>query len=124
MKQYQVIFSDQAETDMREIFEYIADELHAPDSAAKLLYQLENRINNLAFFPESYQLYDGEPWHSRNLRVMSAGNYHIFYVPDSDRLTVTIIRIFSERMDVKKQLTSSSFFQVSENRTRYLDLPD
>ena len=124
MKQYQVIFSDQAETDLREILEYIADELHAPDSAAKLLYQLENRINNLVFFPESYQLYDGEPWHSRNLRVMSAGHYHVFYVPDSDRLTVTIIRIFSERMDVKKQLTSSSFFQVSENRTRYLDLPD
>ncbi len=44
---YDIVISDQAETDLREIFEYIAFELQAPENASGQLDRLEASIRNL-----------------------------------------------------------------------------
>ena len=44
MKKYKVIIADQAEQDLRAIFEYIAVDLHSPDNAAGQLDRLEAGI--------------------------------------------------------------------------------
>lgn len=57
-------------------------------------------------FPEKYRQYEKEPWYSRGLRVMPVDNYVVFYIPDHNKMTVTIIRIMYCGRDVHEQLTS------------------
>ena len=104
MKKYEVIISEQVDQDLRAIYEYIAQELLSPDNAAGQLIRLEAAILNLDTFPEGHRLYEEEPWHSRNLRVLPVDNYVVFYIPDNDELTVTIIRVIYGGRNIEEQL--------------------
>ena len=54
---YEVIITDQANVDLRGIYEYITFELLSPDNAAGQLDRLEEHILGLEEFPEKYRLY-------------------------------------------------------------------
>ena len=101
---YEVETTDQAETDLREIYEYIAFELLSTDNAIGQLDRLEKNIMGLEEFPEKFRHYEKEPWHSRGLRVMPVDNYLVFYIPDKDAGIVIVIRVMYAGMDVDNQL--------------------
>ncbi len=61
MKKYKIIITDQADQDLRGIFEYIAFELLSFDNAAGQLERLETAIEKLDTFPEGHRLYENEP---------------------------------------------------------------
>lgn len=52
---YEVITTDQADADLRGIYEYIAFELLSSDHAAGQLERLEEHIVGLGEFPEKIQ---------------------------------------------------------------------
>ena len=58
---YDIVISDQAETDLREIFEYIAFELQSPENASGQLDRLEACIMDLDHMPKRYRQYELEP---------------------------------------------------------------
>ena len=101
---YEVIITDQANADLRGIYEYITFELLSPDNAAGQLDRLEEHILVLEEFPEKYRLYGNESWHSRGLRVMPVDNYLVFYIPDKDTGIVTVIRVMYESRNVETSL--------------------
>ena len=101
---YAVITTDQADADLRGIYEYIAFELLSPDNAARQLGRLEEHIVGLEEFPEKFRYYEKEPWHSRGLRVMPVDNYLVFYIPDNDAGIVTVIRVMYAGRDADCQL--------------------
>lgn len=101
---YEVITTDQADDDLRCIYEYIAFELLSPDTAAGQLGRLEKHIVGLEEFPEKFRHYEKEPWHSRGLRVMPVDNYLVFYIPNKDAGIVTVIRVMYAGRDVDSQL--------------------
>ena len=101
---YRIEMTEQAEKDLRDIFEYVAFSLLAPETASKLLERLENRISALFHMPERVKVYDLEPWHSRGLRTMPVDNFIVFYIPDSDRGIVTVIRILYGGRDMESAL--------------------
>ena len=101
---YEVETTDQAETDLREIYKYIAFELLSPDNASGQLVRLEAHIEGLGEFPEKFRRYDKEPWHGRGMRVMPVDNYLVFYIPDVETALVTIIRVMYAGRDVDAQL--------------------
>lgn len=101
---YEIIMTEQADADLRGVYEYIAFELLAPENAARQLDRLEDHIIGLEEFPEKYRRYEKEPWHSRGLRIMPVDNYLVFYIPDQGTMTVTIIRIMYSGRDVNEQL--------------------
>lgn len=101
---YEVVTTAQAVADLRAIFEYIAYELLAGENAIKQLDRLEEAILSLDEMPERYHLYDKEPWRERNLRIMPVDNYLVFYIPQDDDKTVTIIRVMYGRRDIDAQL--------------------
>ena len=103
---YEVIITDQANADLRGIYEYITLGLLSPDNAAGQLDRLEEHILRLEEFPEKYRLYGNEPWHSRGLRVMPVDNYLVFYIPDKDTGIVTVIRVMFEGRNVENQLNN------------------
>ncbi|MDE6604222.1 MAG: type II toxin-antitoxin system RelE/ParE family toxin [Lachnospiraceae bacterium] len=101
---YEVIVTEQAEEDLRGIYEYIAFELLSPDHADGQLNRLEEGITGLNEFPEKFRLYEKEPWNSRGLRVMPVDNYQIFYISDKAKQTVTIVRVIYAGRDIENQL--------------------
>lgn len=101
---YEVIATDQADSDLRDIYEYIAFELLSPENARRQLDRLEENIIGLETFPEKFRAYEKEPWKSRGLRVMPVDHYLVFYIPDNDTRTVIVIRVMYEGRDVDNQL--------------------
>lgn len=90
---YEVEVSEQADRDLREIFEYIAFELQSPENAIGQLDRLEEQILSLDMMPERYRKYEKEPWKSRELHILPVDNYVILYIPNSDKKVVTILRV-------------------------------
>ena len=101
---YDVTFTEQAENDLRGIFEYIAFDLLSPENAAGQLDRIEEKILSLGEYPEKFRQYEREPWKSRNTRVVPVDNYVIFYIPDKTKKLVTVIRVMYSGRDVDKQL--------------------
>ena len=101
---YEVFLSHQAERDLRDIYEYIAFELLAPENARAQLDRLEQAIESLDTFPQRYRQYVEEPWKSRNLRVLPVDHYCVFYIPDSTQMTVTVIRVIYGGRDSEEQM--------------------
>ena len=101
---FEVKITEQAEEDLRGIFEYIAYEIKSPESAAGQLDRLEERILALETMPDRYRVYAEEPWYSRGLRVMPVDNYLVFYITDCEAQTVNIIRVMYGGRDIDTQL--------------------
>ncbi len=101
---YEVRLTTEAENDLRSIFEYIAFELQSPQNATGQLDRLEQSIMSLDQMPERFRVYEKEPWHSRNLRIMPVDNYLVFYIPNHRELTVKVMRVMYGGRDIPKQL--------------------
>lgn len=50
-------------------------------------------MRSLDELPERYRRYEGEPWHSRSLRVLPADNYVILYIPYPKEKIVCIMHV-------------------------------
>ena len=101
---YEIEVSEQDDSDLRGIFEYIAFELQALENASGQLERLEEQILSLDTIPERYRKYEKEPWKTRGLRVLPVDNYVILYIPDSDKKVVTILRVMYAGRDIDNQL--------------------
>ncbi|WP_373127334.1 type II toxin-antitoxin system RelE/ParE family toxin [Dielma fastidiosa] len=101
---FEIEVSEQADRDLRNIYEYIAFELQSPENAAGQLNRLEESIMGLDQVPERFREYENEPWHSRGLRIMPVVNYCVFYIPDAEYAVITIIRVMYGGRDIDAQL--------------------
>lgn len=101
---YEIRLTPDAKADLRGIFEYIAYDLQSAQNAAGQLDRLEQSIASLNHMPERFRVYENEPWHSRNLRIMPVDNYLVFYIPDHAEKIVAVIRVMYGGRDIDKQL--------------------
>ena len=101
---YSITLTNGAKTDIASIFNYIALELQSRQNAASQLARLEKAIASLDEMPERYRAYDQENWRRRNLRVMQVDKYLIFYIPDKESHTVTVLRILYGGRDIDRQM--------------------
>lgn len=103
---YRVIYSSEALDDIRKIYSYIAYELQAPDTALNQVNRIRKEIRTLDFMPMRYAIVDWEPWKSMQMHKLPVDNYIIFYLFDSDDMTVTIIRIVYNGQDIEGNVKS------------------
>ena len=101
---YEVTLTPEAKRDLLEIYRYIAVDLQSEQNARGQLDRLEERILKLNEMPERFRVYDKEPWRSRNLRIMPVDHYLVFYIPDHQQQTVTVIRVMYGGRDIDAQL--------------------
>ena len=101
---FNVEISQQADSDLRGIYEYIAFELQAPENASGQLDRLEKHILSLEQMPERFRRYEKEPWHSLGMRFISVDHYIIFYIPDMEKQVVSITRVMYAGRDIDTQL--------------------
>ena len=74
MNHYKITITKDAEADLTELRSYIANEIHAPDTALKYIRSIRSEISKLSFLPERIKLLDDEPWHSYGIRKIKAKN--------------------------------------------------
>ena len=101
---YSVKITAEADNDLRSIYEYIAFELKSSENAIRQFDRLEQSILKLNEMPERYKLYENEPWKSKGLRMMPVDNFIVFYIPDNEKNTVTVIRVMYGGRNIEKQL--------------------
>lgn len=101
---YEVALTLEAKHDLLELYRYIAVDLQSEQNANNQLNRLEESILKLNEMPERFRVYDREPWRSRNLRIMPVGNYLVFYIPDLQAKTVTVLRVMYGKRDIDAQL--------------------
>ena len=103
---FHVAYSAEARKDLRDIYQYIAYELLAPEAAAGQTECIMKAVRSLEHAPMRHRLYEEEPWHSYGLRVLPVDRYLEFYLPDEIHAAVNIIRIMYGGRDIEKQLNT------------------
>ena len=53
--------------------------------------------------PGRFHLYEREPWHSRGVCQMPVDNFIVFYIPQTEDKTVTVIRVLYGRINIDEQ---------------------
>ena len=104
MSEWKVVYTEQAERDLRSIFEYIAFSLLEPEIAKNQSRRIMGAVAKLNEMPLRYHLYEKEPWHSKGLRVLPIDNYLAFYLPVEAKMTVAVIRIMYGGRNIEEQL--------------------
>ena len=89
MDQYTVQITDEALSDLEEIYHYIAEKLKSPENAIGQYNRIADEILSLHVFPARYPTVDFEPECSTGLRRMLVDNYSVFYVLRGNRVIVT-----------------------------------
>lgn len=102
MKRYAVKITDRALADMEEIYNYIAEQLHAPENAINQYNRIAEAIEKLDLFPERIAIMESEPEYTMGLRMMIVDNYSVFYIIERDCVIVT--RVLYSVSDIGKRL--------------------
>lgn len=98
---YKVIYSPLAQDDIRAIYTYIANELQAKQTARGQVDRIRNTVRKLNAMPERYSAVEWEPWASMGMRKVPVDNYIVFYLVDTVKLTVTVIRVLYNGRDIE-----------------------
>lgn len=102
---FKVQYSSEALDDLRALFEYIANELQAPETATAQYRRISEAVKKLDEMPTRFPLYQYEPWFSEGMRWLPVDNYLVFFFSDEKLKTVSVARIMYKGRDVKKQLS-------------------
>ena len=96
---YHIEITELAEVDMYEIGLYIAQTLHSPESAEKLLDEIDCNILSLEQMPKRFALVSDKRLASFGIRIIPVKNYLIFYFVEDSVRTVTIVRVLYSKRD-------------------------
>lgn len=105
MEEYRVKITPYANSQMREIREYIAVQLMNPDAAKNLLLNMREQISKLKNMPGKIKPIDEEPWGSQGVRKIIVGNFYIYYWIEEELLTVHIIAVAYRKREQKRVLS-------------------
>ena len=70
---YTIFIAKKAEEALGKIFEYLAYKVMAGENAVRQLNRIQAAIESLDEMPLRNRVYGGEPWKTRNLRIMYGG---------------------------------------------------
>jgi plasmid stabilization system protein ParE len=105
MKKYNVLITDKALRDMETIYQYIAGELHSPETAMRQYNRIADLILSLEAMPERIKIMDPQPEHSSGLRRLLVDHYSAFFVIKDDN--VYVVRVLYSASDIEKRLNEA-----------------
>ena len=108
IERYDILFSEEALSDLEGIYSYIAFSLEAIVAAEMQVNRIRAEIKSLCSMPERYMLVDWEPWHSMKVHRLIVDNYIIFYLVNNSEATVDIVRIFYGGRDIEGIVKAST----------------
>lgn len=102
MKHYTIQITSKALADMEGIYNYIAEQLLAPEAAMEQYNRISDAIEKLDVFPERVKIMESEPESSMKLRQMKVENYSVFYIINNEFIIIT--RVLYGGSDISKRL--------------------
>ena len=97
--EYEVRITLQAQAHLREIRDYIAQELLAPEAAKSTVQRLGTVMASLSQMPNRVPLIEEEPWRSEGVRFKAVRNFLIYFWVNEAEKTVQIIAVIYARRD-------------------------
>lgn len=91
-----------AESDIEDIYHYIADDLQSPETAMNHFEAIVEGIQSLEIFPERCALVEELLTLDIKVRRLIVKNYSVFYRFDKD--TVTILRVLHQSSSLSRLL--------------------
>ena len=101
---YHIVVTDQAEHDLRMIYEYIAFDRMSPKTAQRLIERIKEKVLGLDQFPFRFKRYMSDAWNPEELRMMPVDRYIVFYHIDREKGIVTVTNILHSGMDIDRSL--------------------
>ena len=105
MKQYRIQITDSALSDMEEIYNYIAEQLQAPETAMEQYNRIADVIETLDKFPERVKLMESEEEGVLELRQMPVDNFSVFFHIREEWVIIT--NVLYSASDITKRLRDS-----------------
>lgn len=104
---YKIIYTQEAEQALINIYRYIAVNLQVPETAKRQVDRIMDAIKGLDEMPFRHKLYQKEPWRSKGLRVLPVDNYLVFYIVGMEEKTVAIVNIMYGGCNIEPQLSGT-----------------
>lgn len=95
----QIIFTDTATSDLREIAFYIAERAKDKNIAIRFIKELQNAAKILESFPESGAIPRDRVLKSNGYRFLSHKDYLLFYLYEKEANTAYVMAIFNGKRD-------------------------
>ena len=108
MDSYQIIVTPDAEADLSELRDYIANVLRSPKTARSYLYHLRREIGSLSEMPARIKAVDEEPWHSCGIRKLIVKNFLVYFRIVEEERTVYILNVIYARRDQLPKINKSN----------------
>lgn len=99
MNSFQVLITPDAENDLIELRDYIAEGLLSPQVAREYLRFVRAEIGKLSYLANIFEPIPDEPWHSRGIRRIAVKNYLIYYRIDIDSNYVYVLNVIYGKRD-------------------------
>ena len=96
---YEVILTDTAKEDLREIALYLAKQTGDRSVAKRFVAELRDKCRELEVFPNSGALPRDRILKSMGYRFVVHKNYLLFYLVDDEKKTVSVMAIFNGKRD-------------------------
>ena len=77
---WKIKYSESSKEDLKSIFGYISLELGAPKAAGQMAERIMKAIRSLEKMPMRQQIYNEEPWKSKQIRFFPVNKYIIFSI--------------------------------------------
>lgn len=101
---YKIRITKDAQYDLTEIYDYIAEQLTAQKAAADLMAEIESSIMNLADFPYSSPAFSDDYLKLLRYRKLIIKKYIVVYSVSDEKKEIDILRIFYGPSDYMKYL--------------------
>lgn len=98
MMNWEIQYTEKANNDIREIYEYIAFSLLEIGTASKIVSNIIKTVNSLNEMPRRFPIYKSIS--NTEIRSANIGNFIIFYFVEDKTQTVTIISVLYGGSDI------------------------
>ena len=96
---YKIRITKTAQTDMRGIYKYIADDLHNPDAASRRIMLIDETIKSLAENPARFPRVRDSYLASKGYRVAVVKTHLILFIIRDKTMSVSVMRVLYGRRD-------------------------
>ena len=104
MTKYEVLVSEQAQRDLKEIVNYLSSNLLEPNVAKNILSEIDKSILSLEEMPCRYCLVSDNLLKKVGIRKLIVKNYIVFFKVYETKKTVGIVRIMYGRRNWQKMI--------------------
>lgn len=105
IKKYDIIVTETCQKEIKQIYDYISNNLYADKSAKRLMGKVEKSIKDLKHFPYIHSMIKSNYANVKeNYRRIIVNNYVILYLIDEDKKSIYISHMFYSKSNYLKNI--------------------